>query len=396
MKLTKRNPILVLVNDFVIDSPLPTNLTYFWNFGSLLGVNLVILIISGLTLAMHYTPNTLLAFSSVEHIMRDVNNGWLLRYIHANGASFFFIWVYLHIGRNLYYGSYRSPRGLLWSIGVVIFILMMATAFIGYVLPWGQMSFWGATVITNLLSAIPWIGTDFVLFVWGGFSVDNATLNRFFSLHYLLPFILAALVVMHLLALHQDGSNNPEGISSSSDRLRFHPYFTSKDLVGFVWMAILLSIFVFFAPYYLGHPDNSIPANPLVTPHSIVPEWYFLPFYAILRAIPSKLGGVIAMFGALLILFPLALIHTNNVRSNRYRPLLNLLFWIFVFNFFVLLWVGAKPIAQPYILIGQISTIIYFLYFVILMILGCIMTYIYTKSNCFFIYFFLYFGCSIL
>jgi len=312
MKLTKRNPILALVNDFVIDSPAPTNLTYFWGFGSLLGLNLVVLIVSGLTLAMHYTPNTMLAFSSVEHIMREVNNGWLLRFIHANGASFFFIFVYLHIGRNLYYGSYRSPRGLLWSIGVIIFIVMMATAFIGYVLPWGQMSFWGATVITNLLSAIPWIGTDFVEFVWGGFSVDNATLNRFFSLHYLLPFILAALVCMHLLALHQDGSNNPEGISSTSDRIRFHPYYTSKDLVGFIWMAIFLSIFVFFAPNYLGHPDNSIPANPLVTPHSIVPEWYFLPFYAILRAIPSKLGGVIAMFGALLILFPLAFFHTYN------------------------------------------------------------------------------------
>jgi len=224
---------------------------------------------------MHYTPNTALAFSSVEHIMRDVNNGWLIRYIHANGASFFFILVYLHIGRNLFYGSYRSPRGLLWSIGVIIFIAMMATAFIGYVLPWGQMSLWGATVITNLLSAIPWIGNDFVEFVWGGFSVDNPTLNRFFSLHYLLPFILAALVAMHLLALHQDGSNNPEGIASTSDRIRFHPYFVSKDIVGFAWWIIFLSIFVFFAPNYLGHPDNSIPANPLVTPLSIVPEWYF-------------------------------------------------------------------------------------------------------------------------
>jgi ubiquinol-cytochrome c reductase cytochrome b subunit len=228
-----------------------------------------------------------------------------------------------------------------------------------------------ATVITNLLSAIPWIGTDFVLFVWGGFSVDNATLNRFFSLHYLLPFILLALVCMHLLALHQDGSNNPEGIASTSDRIRFHPYYTSKDLVGFIWMAILLSLFVFFAPHYLGHPDNSIPANPLVTPHSIVPEWYFLPFYAILRAIPSKLGGVCAMFGALLILFPLAFFHTYNLRSNRYRPLLNLLFWIFVFNFLFLLWVGAKPISQPYILLGQFSTILYFAYFILLMILGC-------------------------
>lgn len=253
MKQTKKHAIQAQVNEYVIDSPAPSNLTYLWNFGSLLGLNQVVLIISGVTLAMHYTPNTIQAYSSVEHIMRDVNNGWQLRYIHANGASFFFIWVYMHIGRNLYYGSYRSPRGLLWSIGVVIFIIMMGTAFLGYVQPWGQMSFWGATVITNLLSAIPWIGKDFVLFVWGGFSVDNATLNRFFSLHYLLPFILAALVCMHLLALHQDGSNNPEGISSTSDRIRFHPYYTSKDLVGFIWMAIQLSLFVFFAPNYLGH-----------------------------------------------------------------------------------------------------------------------------------------------
>ena len=367
MKLTRRNPILALVNEYLIDSPAPINLSYFWGFGSLLGLNLVILIVSGVTLAMHYTPKTLLAFNSVEHIMRDVNNGWLLRYIHANGASLFFIWVYLHIGRNLFYGSYRSPRGLLWIIGVVIFIAMMATAFIGYVLPWGQMSLWGATVITNLLSAIPWIGNDFVLFIWGGFSVDNPTLNRFFSLHYLLPFVLAALVCIHLMALHQNGSNNPEGIASSSDRIRFHPYYTSKDLVGFVLLAVIFGLLVLYSPNYLGHPDNSVPANPLVTPHSIVPEWYFLPFYAILRAIPSKIGGVIAMFSALLILLPLAF-GGANIRSNRYRPLLQLLFSLFIFNFLFLLWVGARPIAQPYILLGQLSTLFYFLYFAALLL----------------------------
>ncbi|KAI9088698.1 hypothetical protein DFS34DRAFT_681427 [Phlyctochytrium arcticum] len=274
--------------------------------------------------------------------MRDVNNGWLLRLLHANAASLFFIFVYIHIARNLYYGSYRAPRGLLWSIGVAIFIVMMATAFIGYVLPWVarelQMSFWGATVITNLFSAIPWIGHDFVELVWGGFSVDNATLNRFFS------------------------------IASNSDRIRFHPYFVSKDLIGFLWMAILLAVLVFFAPYYLGHADNSIPANPLVTPHSIVPEWYFLPFYAILRAIPDKLLGVLAMFGALVILFFLPLTNSLAIRSNKYRPIYLALFWVFVFNFFILLWVGAKPISDPYVIIGQISTVIYFSYFILLLL----------------------------
>ena len=328
------------------------------------------MMITGIQLAMHYTPNTQLAFNSVEHITRDVNNGWLQRYFHANGASFFFIWVYLHIGRGLYYGSYRQPRGLLWSIGVVIFIAMMATAFIGYVQPWGQMSLWGATVITNQLSAIPWIGGDLVQFIWGSFSVDNPTLNRFFSLHYLQPFVLAGLAVMHLIALHVDGSNNPDGISSNSDKQRFHPYYTSKDLIGFFWMAILISIFVFFYPNYLGHPDNSIPADPLVTPHHIVPEWYFLPFYAILRSIPDKLLGVQAMFGALQILQPQSFINTINLRSNKYRPVLHVLFWIFAFNFQFLMWLGGKPIEEPYTSLGMISTIIYFAYFIIIMILG--------------------------
>lgn len=369
MKQTRRNPIQGQVNEYQVDSPAPSNINYFWGFGSLLGQNLIVLIISGITLAMHYTPNTQMAFNSIEHIMRDVNNGWQIRYIHANGASFFFIFVYQHIARGLYYGSYRSPRGQLWGIGVIIYIIMMATAFIGYVQPWGQMSQWGATVITNLLSAIPWVGHDQVLLIWGGHSVDNPTQNRFFSLHYQQPFILAALAVMHLLAQHQDASNNPLGIASTSDRIRFHPYFTSKDLVGFIWAGIIASCVIFFYPNILGHPDNSIPANPQVTPTHIVPEWYFQPFYAILRAIPDKQGGVVAMFGAQLIQLPL-IFTSSNLRSNRYRPIMNLLFWIFVFNFQFLLWLGAKPIDQPYILQGMISTVIYFLYFVIIQIIG--------------------------
>ena len=370
MKITKSNPILSQVNSYLIDSPLPTNISHFWSFGSLLGQNQIILIISGVSLAMHYTPSVSEAFNSVEHIMRDVNNGWFLRYLHANGASFFFIFVYMHMGRGIYYGSYRSPRTLLWGIGVVIYIQMMATAFIGYVLPFGQMSLWGATVITNLFSAIPWIGQDLVEFIWGGFSVDNATLNRFFSLHFLLPFVLLALVMMHLISLHEHGSNNPEGIRSGSDKLRFHPYFTSKDLIGFLWQFLLISLFIYYSPNYLGHPDNSIPANPLVTPASIVPEWYFLPFYAILRAIPDKIGGVLAMFGALLILFPLSQFHTQNIRVNRFKPLLQFLFWVFVGNFFFLMWLGGKPAYQPYVFLSQLSTVIYFGYFILLMIIG--------------------------
>ena len=282
----------------------------------------------------------------------------------------FFFLVYAHIAKGLYYGSYKATRATLWCVGVIIFIIKKATAFIGYVVIWGQKSFWGATVITNLFSAIPWIGQDLVEFIWGGKSVDNPTLNRFYSLHFLLPFILAALVLAHLIALHQYASNNPNGISSTSDRIRFHPYFTSKDLVGFFWYAIFLFVFVFFTPLILGDSDNSIPANSLVTPAHIVPEWYFLPFYAILRSIPDKLLGVIAKFSALIILFPLAFIKTLNLRSNRYRPLMHFLFWLFVFNFFFLLWLGAKPIAQPYTLFSQISTFLYFLYFIFLMIMG--------------------------
>lgn len=294
MKL--RSAPLIIANEYLVDSPAPRNLNYMWNFGSLLGVNLIILIISGISLAMHYTPDISLAFDSVEHIMRDVNNGWLIRYIHANGAGLFFIWVYLHMGRSLYYGSYKAPRALLWNIGVVIYLIMMATAFLGYVLPMGQMSLWGAMVITNLLSVIH---PDLVYFIWGNFTVANSTLNRFFSLHYLLPFTLVALIVLHLLSLHQNASNNPDGFESLSDRVRFHPYFTSKDLITFVLFGAILSLFVFYTPNYLGHPDNYIPANPLVTPHSIVPEFYFLAFYAILRAIPNKTLGVLGMFSAI-------------------------------------------------------------------------------------------------
>jgi ubiquinol-cytochrome c reductase cytochrome b subunit len=358
MKL--RSAPLIIVNEYLIDSPAPRNLNYMWNFGSLLGINLIILIITGISLAMHYTPEINLAFDSVEHIMRDVNNGWLIRYIHANGAGLFFIWVYLHMGRSLYYGSYKKPRALLWNIGVIIYLIMMATAFLGYVLPMGQMSLWGAMVITNLLSVIH---PDLVYFIWGNFTVANSTLNRFFSLHYLLPFTLLALIILHLLSLHQNASNNPDGFESLSDRIRFHPYFTSKDFITFVLFGALLSFFVFYFPNYLSHPDNYIPANPLVTPHSIVPEFYFLAFYAILRAIPNKTLGVIGMFSAILILFLLPLSKSTSIRSNRYKPLFRILYFFFIFNFLFLIWLGAKPIYQPYIFLAQISSVFYFAYF---------------------------------
>jgi len=366
LKFVKRNPYLSLVNDYLIDSPCPSNLNYFWNFGSLLGLIFAIVLVSGITLAMHYTNHIDLAFASVEHITRDVHSGWLLRYFHANAVGLFFILVYIHVARGLFYGSYRQPRSALWILGVIILILMMAIAFIGYVLPMGQMSLWGSVVITNLFSAIPWIGPSIVSLLWGGFSVANPTLNRFFSLHFLLPFVLAALIIMHIMALHQHASNNPLGITSQPDRVRFHPYYTSKDLVGFILLFIILSYFVFFDPSYLGHPDNNVPANPLVTPLSIVPEFYLLPFYAILRAIPSKLGGVLAMIGALLILLPLAFFHSQAIRSLRFRPFMHLLFWSFLFNFLFLLWLGAKPIHEPYIALGQLATLFYFFYFLLL------------------------------
>jgi len=366
MKLLKKNPVLSLFNEFAVDSPLPSNINYTYNFGSLLALVLGIQILTGIFLAMHYTPNIDYAFNSVEHICRDVNYGWLIRYAHANGASFFFICVYIHIGRGLYYGSYSKPRVGLWYVGVIIYLIMMGTAFLGYVLPWGQMSFWGATVITNMLSAIPYVGTDLVYFVWGGFSVDNPTLNRFFSLHFLLPFLLAALAIIHLLFLHVHGSNNPLGISSNMDKLPLHPYYSYKDYFGFIIFGIFFSFVLFFYPNVLGHSDNYIPANPLVTPEHIVPEWYFLPFYAILRSIPNKLGGVLAMIGAILILLTLPILNISLIRSSYFRPIWKILFWLFVANFLLLGWIGGNPVEYPYVLIGQILTIAYFMYFIIL------------------------------
>ena len=366
MRNFKSQILLRLVNSYLIDSPEPANLSYLWNFGSLLGTCLVLQILTGIFLAMHYQPHVDFAFNSVEHIMRDVNNGWAVRYTHANVASFFFIFVYAHIARGLYYGSYKSPRVLLWSIGVIILIVMMATAFLGYVLPYGQMSLWGATVITNLLSAIPVFGQDLVELIWGGFSVSNATLNRFFSLHYLLPFLLAALVVAHLIAFHTHGSNNPNGISGNGDRYAFHPYFIFKDLVTILFFFLVLSIMVFYYPNFLGHSDNYIPANPMQTPASIVPEWYLLPFYAILRSIPNKLLGVIAMFGSLLILLVLPYTDLSRVRGNQFKPFMKFAFWFFVVDFIILMWIGSQHPNSPYVEIGQIATAFYFAWFLII------------------------------
>ena len=363
MRLLKKQILLRLVNSYIVDSPQPANLSYLWNFGSLLATCLVLQILTGIFLAMHYQAHVDFAFNSVEHIMRDVNSGWAIRYTHANVASFFFIFVYAHIARGLYYGSYKSPRVLLWSLGVIIFIVMIATAFLGYVLPYGQMSLWGATVITNLLSAIPFFGQDLVELIWGGFSVSNATLNRFFSLHYLLPFLLAALAIAHLLALHTHGSNNPNGIGSTVDRYSMHPYFTFKDLVTIFFFFLVLSIIVFYYPNLLGHSDNYIPANPMQTPPSIVPEWYLLPFYAILRSIPNKLLGVIAMFGSLLILLILPLTDVSRIRGNQFRPAMKLFFWFFVVNFGILMWIGSQHPTTPYVEIGQIATAFYFTWF---------------------------------
>nr|YP_010951055.1 cytochrome b [Microsporum ferrugineum]WML69451.1 cytochrome b [Microsporum ferrugineum] len=367
MRIFKSHPLLKLVNSYIIDSPQPTNLSYLWNFGSLLALCLGIQIITGVTLAMHYTPNIADAFDSVEHIMRDVNNGWLIRYLHANTASAFFFLVYLHIGRGIYYGSYQGPRSLTWSIGVIIFIAMMATGFLGYVLPYGQMSLWGATVITNLLSAIPWIGQDLVEFIWGGFSVNNATLNRFFSLHFLLPFILAALVLMHLIALHDTvGSSNPLGISGNYDRLPFAPYFLFKDLVTIFLFMLILSILVFFMPNALGDCENYVMANPMQTPPAIVPEWYLLPFYAILRSIPNKAVGVVLMFGAILILLALPYLDKSILRGIQFRPLSKVAFYVFIANFLILMQLGAKHVEDPFIVFGQISTILYFSHFIVI------------------------------
>jgi ubiquinol-cytochrome c reductase cytochrome b subunit len=365
----QRLPVVTMIQREYGVFPTPRNFNYFWNFGALAMINLVIMIATGVFLAMNYTAHTSMAFDSVERIMRDVNWGWLIRYAHMNGASMFFIVVYIHIYRGMYYGSYKAPRELLWILGVVIFLLMMATAFMGYVLPWGQMSFWGATVITNLFSAVPIIGPEIVTWLWGGFSVDNPTLNRFFSLHYLLPFMIVGVVFLHIAALHITGSNNPLGIEPKGpqDTLPFHPYYTIKDSVGIVAYLALFAFLVFFMPNYLGHPDNYIPANPLATPAHIVPEWYFLPFYAILRAVPDKLGGVVLMFGSILVWFVLPWLDTSKVRSMRFRPVARIFFFLWVISFFVLMYVGGKPAEQPYIFIGQLATAYYFLWFLVLL-----------------------------
>lgn len=367
----KNEPIVKLVNDHLIDYPTPSNISLFWNYGFLAGMCLSIQIITGILLAMHYTPHVDLAFLSVEHIMRDVNGGWLLRYTHANGASMFFIVVFIHVGRGLYYGSYTYPRGFVWTLGVVILILMMATAFLGYVLVWGQMSFWAATVITNFFTAFPIVGDKIVTLLWGGFSVDNATLNRFFSLHYLLPFLIAGAAIVHMGVVHQDGSNNPLGISAHSDKISFFPYFFIKDTLGLVFFLIFFSAFVYWSPNTLGHSDNYIPGNPMVTPAHIVPEWYFLPAYAILRSIPNKLLGVLALFGALLVLFVLPFTNTANVRSSLYRPIHKVLFWLLVADYVLLGYLGQQVPESPFIEIGQVGSVYYFAYFLLLLpILG--------------------------
>nr|YP_009741003.1 cytochrome b [Sphingonotus yenchihensis]QID04030.1 cytochrome b [Sphingonotus yenchihensis] len=361
--LRLKHPMMKIINNSLIDLPAPTNISFWWNLGSLLGLCLMIQIITGLFLTMHYTPNIEMAFSSVVHICRDVNNGWIIRTLHANGASMFFICIYLHVGRGIYYGSYMYMNT--WMTGTLILFLVMATAFMGYVLPWGQMSFWGATVITNLLSAIPYIGTDIVQWVWGGFAVDNATLNRFYTFHFVLPFIIAAMVMMHLFFLHQTGSNNPIGLNSNIDKIPFHPYFTYKDTITFILMTMILVMLCLINPYMLGDPDNFIPANPLVTPVHIQPEWYFLFAYAILRSIPNKLGGVIALFLSVSILMILPFYNKTKFRGIQFYPINQIMFWIMVMVVCLLTWIGKRPVEEPYIMTGQMLTIIYFLYFLI-------------------------------
>nr|CUS58574.1 TPA: cytochrome b [Hydractinia symbiolongicarpus] len=364
MRIRKENPIFAPLNSTLVDLPSPASISYFWNFGSLLGLCLVIQILTGIFLAMHYCSDENLAFSSVAHISRDVNYGFILKYLHANGASAFFLCVYIHIARGLYYGSYLRTH--LWSSGTLIFGIMMLTAFIGYVLPWGQMSFWGATVITNFVSAVPYIGNDIVQWIWGGFSVGGATLNRFFSLHYLFPFVLAGLIIIHIVLLHTSGSNSPTGLNPNSDKVPFHIYFTTKDAYGFILLGLLISFLIFFTPNLLGDPENFISANPLVTPVHIMPEWYFLFAYAILRAIPNKLGGVVALVFSILVLLIIPFTHTSKLKALNFRPFGKFFYWLFMSNFIFLTWIGSKPVEEPFILLGQISSIYYFSYFLII------------------------------
>lgn len=361
-----KNYLFGFLASHVVYYPSPITLTYAWSFGALAGICLVIQILSGVFLAMHYTPDITMAFSSVEYIMRDIKNGWLIRYIHANGASMFFIVVYAHICRGLYYGSYMKPRELLWCSGVLIFFLMMGTAFTGYVLPWGQMSFWGATVITNMVTAVPIAGKTIVQWLWGGYTVNNPTLHRFFSIHFFLPFLIAGLSLIHLALLHKEGSNNPIGSDTGVDDLPFYPYFVSKDVFAFFSFLVFFATFVFYFPNTLNHPDNYVPADPLHTPAHVVPEWYFLSFYAILRSIPHKAGGIVAMVGAILVLFLIPFIYNSDVRNTTYRPLFKICFWLFVSDFIVLTWIGQKPVRDAFIFVGQLATAYYFIFFLVL------------------------------